>query len=729
MSRRDFIEKISEEVKNHSKFFLPSVTLAQACLESADGKSELAKNANNLFGIKADKTWSGDVYVKDAIEEIDGKMVNVGKTEWRKYDSIKDSIADHDAIMTRTNWHSNYYKDAINAKNYQEQAKALQGTYATDSQYANKLITIIEQNKLYEYDKKVIDEQEAGASSSDNTKEENVMSKKAKWGLDIGHGSNTYPTNGKGVRVNGVGYAEHTFNSRIALKTKKLLEDSGVEVVFVQQPNSPDIPLATRTYRYKRMGLDGLNSFHANAGVSSAHGRCAFAWGGYQEGIDLAKDIISEIKAKGYSTHGSGLHISKRGSWTNLHMVRVPSEWSNRIPNTLVEYGFMTNSKDFQLIFGKDKEQYSSDMAEATAKGICKFLGIAYKGGKVGSVADVDYGDYTANKVYVVRRGDSLWKIAQANGLSVKELKDMNGLDGDIIHPDQKLVVKKKEDKKDEVIYSGPETYTVKSGDTLGEISNEFGVDMDKLVSLNNISNPDLINVGATLKLTDGAVIENPKPTSSKPKFIEGEKVRIDSSAKKYSTGENIPKTIKDRTHTIMDVAKDKVLLREIYSWVDKEDIEGASSNYKPRPTPKPQPSTVNKGQKVTVPANKLYATGNSKYPVKSRSMAVIVETVHDGWKNQVRLKNSKGVLIGFARISDLITGSTATKSTAIKEGDKVTANKLYVSGYAGSPARNTPITGYVEKVNKSWKNPYRLTRTKGGKDYIGYTRSIDIKR
>ena len=126
-------------------------------MESDYGKSELALNANNFFGIKADKTWTGDVYIKDATEEVDGGLVNVGETKWRKYKTIEDSFIDHDIFLTRTDWHTEYYKDAINSKNYTEQAKALTGRYATDSSYGEKLIKIIEANKLYELDKEVIE--------------------------------------------------------------------------------------------------------------------------------------------------------------------------------------------------------------------------------------------------------------------------------------------------------------------------------------------------------------------------------------------------------------------------------------------------------------------------------------------------------------------------------------------------------------------------------------------
>ena len=153
MIKEEFVKQVVELAKKHSKNFFPSITVAQTILESDYGKSELALNANNFFGIKADKTWTGDVYVKDATEEVDGSLVNVGETKWRKYKTVEDSFIDHDIFLTRTDWHTEYYKDAINSKNYTEQAIGLTGKYATDSLYGIKLIKIIEDNKFYDLDK------------------------------------------------------------------------------------------------------------------------------------------------------------------------------------------------------------------------------------------------------------------------------------------------------------------------------------------------------------------------------------------------------------------------------------------------------------------------------------------------------------------------------------------------------------------------------------------------
>ena len=191
--------------------------------------------------------------------------------------------------------------------------------------------------------------------------------------IDIGHGTNT---KGKGVTRNGKNYREHDFNSKVAKRLKALLEQQGFNVTFgLQKPNSKDVGLTTRTNWYNKNKIDLVVSIHANANTNpNANGRCAFYWHTSSKGKSLASRIIKEIKAKGYSTHGNGLHASKRGSWTNLHITRVTN-----MPAVLIEHGFMTGNKDFQLIFGSKQAQYVEDMAQADAKAITEYFGKSYK--------------------------------------------------------------------------------------------------------------------------------------------------------------------------------------------------------------------------------------------------------------------------------------------------------------------------------------------------------------
>lgn len=201
-----------------------------------------------------------------------------------------------------------------------------------------------------------------------------------KIGWDIGHGTNTFPPS-KGVYKNGKAYHEHTFNSLLGIEAKRLLELNGFQVYMAQKPFSRDVPLYERGELYVRAGCDLVFSGHANAsGSPNANGRCAFYWHSNKKTKRLAEDVIAEIKKKGYTSHGNGLHASEIGSWTNLYITRaIP------LNSLLVEHGFMTGNKDFNFVFGSKQKQYVKDMAEADVRAICKYFGRKFKGGKGGS--------------------------------------------------------------------------------------------------------------------------------------------------------------------------------------------------------------------------------------------------------------------------------------------------------------------------------------------------------
>ena len=93
-----FIKKVSElSYENYEKYkILPSITVGQAILESRWGESDLSKNSNNIFGVKADARWNGKVVEVNTSENYDDKIV----AKFRKYDSIKDSINDHGKFLT-----------------------------------------------------------------------------------------------------------------------------------------------------------------------------------------------------------------------------------------------------------------------------------------------------------------------------------------------------------------------------------------------------------------------------------------------------------------------------------------------------------------------------------------------------------------------------------------------------------------------------------------------------
>ena len=124
----------------------PSVTMAQAILET--GWFKYIKG-NNVFGIKWTKGCGFD-----AQEFLTNEWINGVKTpmmaKFRKYNSIEESILDYGKFLT-----ANRYRGVLISEDYSEACKNLYNCgYSTDEQYASKLIKLIQENKLYEYDPK-----------------------------------------------------------------------------------------------------------------------------------------------------------------------------------------------------------------------------------------------------------------------------------------------------------------------------------------------------------------------------------------------------------------------------------------------------------------------------------------------------------------------------------------------------------------------------------------------
>lgn len=135
-------------IQKHDSPISVAVRIAQGILESRLFQSELAKKANNGFGIKASAPWTGDKY-----SHLSGEVGGARVSEFRKYPTQEASIKDHAGFFTSTEYRANTaYKKAIDATNYKDEANALTGIYAGDPQYGKKLIEIIEKYDLTQYD-------------------------------------------------------------------------------------------------------------------------------------------------------------------------------------------------------------------------------------------------------------------------------------------------------------------------------------------------------------------------------------------------------------------------------------------------------------------------------------------------------------------------------------------------------------------------------------------------
>ncbi|MGM9879015.1 MAG: LysM peptidoglycan-binding domain-containing protein [Bacilli bacterium] len=147
----------------------------------------------------------------------------------------------------------------------------------------------------------------------------------------------------------------------------------------------------------------------------------------------------------------------------------------------MVEFGYVDNSNDASRI-KKDYLKY----AEAVVRAIAIYTGVKY--------APLPGANY-----YVVVKGDSLWKIATSYGIGVDELKKANNLTSNNLNIGQLLFIPSEKEEETGVVY------VVKSGDSLWKIANNYGISVSELKSYNNLTS-DLLSIGQQLKIPSGGV-------------------------------------------------------------------------------------------------------------------------------------------------------------------------------------------------------------------------------
>ena len=279
--------------------------------------------------------------------------------------------------------------------------------------------------------------------------------------VDAGHG---------GVdsgAVNGNIY-EKDFNLKAANYIYNRLNELGIPVAITRDTDE-DIG---RVERLNRM----LNSFgndedviilsnHINAGG----GEGAEVVYSLRNNDTLSKMILNEI--------GNAGQIQRK-----VYQRRLPEDPSKdyyyimrQTPNTesvLIEYGFIDNPRDLVKL-----QNNLLDYAEGVVKAVTNYIGVPYTPPII-----------EESNIYIVKKGDNLWNIANQYGLTVDELKRINNLDSNLINVGQKLLIPTRED----ILQDDYTIYTVKAGDTLYSIAKSFDVSVEELLTLNKLNSTGL---------------------------------------------------------------------------------------------------------------------------------------------------------------------------------------------------------------------------------------------
>lgn len=278
--------------------------------------------------------------------------------------------------------------------------------------------------------------------------------------LDAGHGMNT-----PGKRTPD-GEREWSFNNKVVVAaTKYLNQYENVTIIRLDDPTgNNDVSLTVRTNKANSQGADILVSYHHNANTGqwgTWTGTETYHYPGSSSGLALAKKIHPAIVG--------AMGLRDRGiKSANFHMLR-----ESNMPAILIEGGFMDSTIDIV----KMRNNTVMDLTgKALADAIASYFGLRKK-------------DNGGTGTYTVKSGDTLWSIAQAHNMTVQQLKDLNGLTSDLIHPGQVLIV------SGGVVY-----HTVVAGETLWGIAQQYSTTVNAIKSLNGLTS-DTIHPGDRLRV------------------------------------------------------------------------------------------------------------------------------------------------------------------------------------------------------------------------------------
>lgn len=281
--------------------------------------------------------------------------------------------------------------------------------------------------------------------------------------VDAGHGGSD-----PGAVANGVNEKDLT------LKISKYMYDRfkelGIPVVLTR---NSDVTLTPSERVNKILNAFGnsenviviSNHINSNATPNSAEGaEVIFALRNTDE---LATNILNELGNAGQVKRNVYQRRSERDPNRDYYFIHRETGVTEPV---IVEYGFINNDADLSKL-----QNNYRDYVDAVVRAVVETKNIPVSG----------------EETYVVKVGDSLWKIAQKYKTTVDALKNVNNLNSDIINPGQILQIPKGDINT---------MYVVKPGDTLWKIAQIYGVNVDDLVSYNNISK-DFLSVGQILMI------------------------------------------------------------------------------------------------------------------------------------------------------------------------------------------------------------------------------------
>lgn len=250
MSTDVYVDKYKDLAIQQMKLYgIPaSITLAQGLLESGNGGSRLATQANNHFGIKCKSTWTGPKIYHD--DDSKGEC-------FRKYHTVEESYRDHSLFLKGSSRYAALFE--LKITDYKGWAHGLkEAGYATNPKYATLLINLIENNNLYQFDRHSGNSGDSGKIQGVNLKNEGIARRPDRNGRQWGYN-------------NGVRYIV----ARKGDTFETIIRESGLSMDKILKYNDLIHPIdlsdGLAFYTHKKKNSSALTSVHTVARGETTH--------------------------------------------------------------------------------------------------------------------------------------------------------------------------------------------------------------------------------------------------------------------------------------------------------------------------------------------------------------------------------------------------------------------------------------------------------------------------
>ncbi|URL83427.1 LysM peptidoglycan-binding domain-containing protein [Limosilactobacillus fermentum] len=485
-SQQAFIESVAKgAIEGWNEYgVLPSITVAQAILESGWGSSTLSTQAHNLFGIKG--SYNGNYVTMSTREVINGQSVYVNAA-FRAYANNSESVEDHGNFLYSNSRYSNLLGDT----SYTDVAQKLsQDGYATDPYYSSSLISLVKTYDLTQLDSIAIANTPVITNKSDYTQTNNGASTTA---------TATYYTVQSGDTLSGIAVEYNTTtatltslnnlsNPNLIYVGQRLLVKSASTSTATSTASATSTSSTTSATTYTVKSGDTLSS------IASSHNTTTAALTSLNSLANPNLIYVGQVLKLANTTTASTSSTSSAASTSSSAMTYTVKS-GDTLSSIAISYNTTTSTLTSL-----------NNLSNPNLIYVGQVLKVAGSSTSVStSTSSSSASQATTSGTYTVKAGDTLSSIASSYNTTTAALASANSIsNANLIYVGQVLKVTGTSSSTSTTTSSTSSTsgsYTVKSGDSLSAIAAAHGLNWKTLAAKNNIASPYVIYVGQQLSL------------------------------------------------------------------------------------------------------------------------------------------------------------------------------------------------------------------------------------